>query len=178
MNAAIASEDPMKMKRPLETGWNGRMPIRNSKRRNKLNGSVAVSLPAVHSTTSSDAVPRANPAPRRRSRVSSFFQPRSFYEYIWICLNQGYGTRQWKASPPMPSDSKNDGAWFVQKAKDLLNGVVGNWEQGVDLGTLSPTLSLELVASPYDRELIAMVRSKVDPLLHRLVVQQPEFHLR
>jgi hypothetical protein len=72
------------------------------------------------------------------------FHPKSFYEYIWICLCQGYGTRTWKVQPPMPPQSEpNHGAWYTSTANKILCEIVAKWEQGHDLEAKFPILTLE-----------------------------------
>lgn len=86
------------------------------------------------------------------------FRPKAFYEYIWICLNQGFGTRQWKSHPPK---SQASGALLAKAAQDLVANAVRRWEQGEDLGAQYPVMTLgDLLPSPYVIEAISVVRTK------------------
>ncbi|KAG6989615.1 hypothetical protein FocnCong_v020780 [Fusarium oxysporum f. sp. conglutinans] len=89
------------------------------------------------------------------------FIPEEFFEYIWICLNQGYGTQQWK-SPPWNSllSREAGGAVLAVSAQKLLAGVVDQWEQGKDLSTQYPLITLEdLLPTPYHKEYITVERA-------------------
>ncbi|KAH6653375.1 hypothetical protein BKA67DRAFT_519594 [Truncatella angustata] len=84
------------------------------------------------------------------------FEPRLFYQYIWICLNQGTGTRLWKSAPLMfliPETESDSGDLVVLTAQRLLEVTIRNWEQGMDLGSIFPTLSLDdVLPLPHDAE--------------------------
>jgi hypothetical protein len=68
-----------------------------------------------------------------------FFDPRKFYNYMWICLNQGQGTKAWEIKPPQPpKDLGNDemANWYAGKAEAIVTEVRARWDEGVYLRLL------------------------------------------
>lgn len=93
-----------------------------------------------------------------RDQFGRFFSPESFYEYIWICLNQGLGTRVWKTSPVLPSDT----ALFARKAVVLVRDAVKRWEHGTDLEKIFPVLTLDdMLPTPADMEASSTVKREL-----------------
>lgn len=93
------------------------------------------------------------------------FDPKNFYQYFWICLCQGQGTRVWKVQPPTPPESDpNSGAWHASSAENILRQIVTNWEQGKDLNNMVPTLTLnDLLPAPKDIEITSFIKAKTAP---------------
>ncbi|KAI0436671.1 hypothetical protein F4803DRAFT_556758 [Xylaria telfairii] len=91
---------------------------------------------------------------RSQAGLHPTYDSRRFYEYVWICLNQGYGTRVWKTEPPMPSvTEQNVDFWFMATAQRLVDETVKAWEAGTDLDILIPIPTLrDLLPSPLNEE--------------------------
>ena len=56
-----------------------------------------------------------------------YFHPKSFYEYVWICFNQGLGVRGWTKQPPRPpsaASESDEGGWYAEKASDLEKEII------------------------------------------------------
>jgi len=73
-------------------------------------------------------------APKRELEIS-FISDR-FYQYVWICLNQGLGVRVWKKQPPLlPSHiiGYARAAWYAETASGIYNTVVLRWYEGKPL---------------------------------------------
>ncbi|KAI1318023.1 hypothetical protein F5Y16DRAFT_414522 [Xylariaceae sp. FL0255] len=86
------------------------------------------------------------------------FNARDFYEYVWICLSQGQGTRVWKVKPPMPSKSEEevDPWYYVSNAQRIMAQTIEACENGIDLEALVPILGLDdMLPAPSDLELFA-----------------------
>lgn len=92
-------------------------------------------------------------------KFGRFFSPKDFYEYIWICLNQGHGTRVWKTSPNMPADT----LLFAQHAFALVQDAVKCWEGGTDLGKIFPVLTLaDMLPVPAELSTRSLVEQKLE----------------
>lgn len=98
------------------------------------------------------------------------FIPQNFYEYLWICLSQGLGRRQWKKQPPMPSEHmQNKGIWFESNANRLVKGTVSKWEHGSDIGSIIPILTWDdLLPSPQIQEAKSLIKAKTKPFLKQV----------
>jgi hypothetical protein len=95
-----------------------------------------------------------------------YFNPKRFYEYTWMCLNQGHGWRSWKQSPELPEESMaNPGTWYSKKAKTMVEDTIKLWNTGVKLECMFSVLVLnDLLPSPKDKELDMFIRNKVEQI--------------
>lgn len=67
------------------------------------------------------------------------FNPRRFYNYMWICLHEGRGTAAWIVEPPQPPENLDNDQmadWYAKKAEAIVTQVRTRWNQGVCLRTL------------------------------------------
>ncbi|KAI1120991.1 hypothetical protein F5Y10DRAFT_272530 [Nemania abortiva] len=91
------------------------------------------------------------------------FSPKYFYEYVWLCLNQGYGPRVWKAEPPEPPEQEeNPVLGSVIMARLLVDEIIRKWEEGVDMDDQVPILTFDdMFPAPADEELVDEIRVRV-----------------
>jgi hypothetical protein len=86
----------------------------------------------------------ANQGPHGTTRFTDkgclyFFDPRKFYNYMWICLHEGRGTAAWIIEPPQPPEHLNNDQmadWYAKKAEAIVTQNRASWNQGVCLRTL------------------------------------------
>ena len=87
--------------------------------------------------------------PKMRGTVNGrryYFDPKSLYEYMWICLNEGLGVRVWKTRPQMPpkdSPEESQALWYSRTAEKVEEQVRTKWNQGEGLGDQIPRWTLE-----------------------------------
>jgi hypothetical protein len=65
---------------------------------------------------------------------SYYFSPQSFYEYMWMCFNQGLGYQFIK--PPLAPTTLSDnerGYWYSESATKLSQEVIQKWHNGLSL---------------------------------------------
>ena len=73
------------------------------------------------------------------------FNPKRLYEYMWMCLHQGFGPGAWRIQPDEPPEDikgRELTLWYTQTAENTLERVRTKWEQGENLDAqfASPTI--------------------------------------
>ncbi|EMD86742.1 hypothetical protein COCC4DRAFT_33199, partial [Bipolaris maydis ATCC 48331] len=85
-----------------------------------------------------------------------YFNPKIFYEYTWMCLNQGYGPHSWRQQPPKPETSETSlGSWYRNQALAKVKTVIARWNKGEKLGKIIPVITLDILLgrAPYIMEI-------------------------
>jgi hypothetical protein len=77
---------------------------------------------------------------------SYYFDPKSFYDYAWICFREGQGVRTWRSEPEMAPNGLlplDCGTWYCEAAKKAENRILTGWYEGKSLTDISGALTLE-----------------------------------